>query len=392
MLKKRPANQLLSIRFLAAPLLLGSIVSLDLPRVFSQVPATATENWTDSTGSKTIKGEFVKLDGVNLSVRMSDGTEKVIPLSKLDDKSRLKARELAKSGAKPSSSAVDNVTSKSTTGAKSSTPVSFPSSPTAQEFADIIVRELNNKNPMVIWDALPKSKQKQVQEIVKLAATRIEQRTLNAIKKFRGDLMTALKTKKTFVLNSKQIPIPPDQKSVLEGSYDPLVALIEAYIPEGWLDASYLEQVELRELLATYTDELSRRGEDVENSLPSTSPFRAMLNQTPSSAKVDSATAKEAMVAFMIPGQPEIPIKYVATEGRWLPEPMLDGWDQGLGSAKAMLQGVNPKDIHKAVSQGLLGAYGVLGTISSAETQEDFDDAISQLVGMAQAAAQMIPR
>ncbi len=385
MLEKRPAKPFsISIRLLAAPLFVAcvaSVVSLDSPRVLSQERASATESWTDSTGVKTIKAEFVKLDGVNVSVRMSDGTEKVIPLSKLDDKSRLKAREMAKSGARPSTSSND--------ASKNSNPVTFPSSPAAQEFMDIIVRELNNENPMVLWDALPASKQKQVQEIVKLAATRIEQRTLNAIKKFRGDLMTALKSKKSFILNSKQIPIPPDQKSVLEGSYDSLVALIEALIPEGWMDASHLQQVEVREMLATYADELNRKREAVENSLPSSSPFRAMLKKTPGSVKVENATAKDAIVTFMVPGQPEVPWKFVLTEGRWWPEPIIASWDQGLEQAKSTLQQINPKDIHKTVSQGLLAAYGVLGTLSSAETQEDFDDAFTQVEGMAQGMSQM---
>ena len=339
----------------------------------------STEGWTDSSGEKTLKAEFVKLEGVQLTLRKPDGTEIVIPLSKLDDKSRLKARAMAKNGTASSNSTTSASTSK---GAKSTAPVSFPLNPTAQEFVDIIVRELKNENPMVVWDALPAVKQKQVQEIVKLAATRVEQRTLNVVKKFRGDLFTALKGKKQFILGSSAIPIPPDQKEVLKNSYDAIVALLEVYVPVEWMDASYLQQAEMRDLFSGYTENVIRKAKEVEKTLPSNSPFKSMLSQSSIDARVESISSKEAMITFIVPGQPGSPTKFVLSEDRWLPEAMLANWDQNIGQAKDAIQKANPKDIHMGVAQAMLFANGMLGTVSTAETQQDFDDAIGQMMGM----------
>jgi len=389
MLRKSPVKSLFrSLRFFAAPLLVTSMLSIELPSVaVSQERPAASDSWTESSGAKTIKAEFIKLEGVNLTVRMSDGTEKVIPLSKLDDKSRLKAREMAKSGAKPSATVgeTNKGLAKSTSSdSKLSTPVSFPSNPTAQEFMDIIIREFKNENPMVVWDALPASKQKQIQELLKLASTRIEQRTMNSIKKFRSDLLTAAKGKKQFVLNSSQLPIPPDQRKMLGTSYDSVVGLIEAFLPEDWMDISYLQQSEVRDLLASFIEKVAARAKEVEKLLPSDGPLRAMLAQTPTSAKVESVNSKEAMVTMVVPDKPTGPEKFILSEGRWLPEFLLSGWDQGLGQAKAVLEQANPKDVHKMVSQGLLAVNILLGTVTNAETQEDFDAAIGQVIGMAQ--------
>ena len=55
-----------------------------------------------------------------------------------------------------------------------------------------------------------------------------------------------------------------------------------------------------------------------------------------------------------------------------------------MGQVTAGLAQVDPKVIHQTVGQGLIFANGLLGTISSAETQQDFDEAIGQLMGMAQ--------
>ncbi len=349
----------------------------------------AQETWTDVTGEKTLTAEFVKLEGVQLTLKKADGKEVVLPLSKLDDKSRLKARAIARDGGVSDSAS----SSSGTPPSKNVAPVAFPASSTAQEFMDVILQELESKNPIVLWDALPASKQNQVQEVVKLASTKIEQRTLNLIKKFRTDLLTAVRGKKEFVLNSRVIPIPPDQKAILAGSYDALVALIEAYIPAEWMDAAYLQKTPIREVLSTYMTRIVRKADALEKSLPNDSPFKAMLTQASGSvtATAETVSSNEARVTMNAPGVPGAPMKFVLSEGRWLPQDLLDNWDQALAQATSVLEAANPKEIHMGVGQGMLFANGLLGAISSAETQEEFDEQIGQLMNLAQMGGGMMP-
>jgi hypothetical protein len=386
-LQRTRTSSLRTMRARFASLMLATGVatfSLLAPNVFGQ----KADNWTDSTGEKTVVAEFVKLEGIKLTLRKADGKEIVLPLSKLDDKSRLKARAMAKDAGESVSSSTDSSSSDgSSSGSKSSTkstePVAFPSNPTAQEFMDIVIRELKNDNSVVIWDALPASKQKEVQEVVKLASTRIEQKTLNLIKKFRGELLTTLKSKKQFVLNSKSLPIPPDQKPILAKSYDSIVGMIEAYIPIEWMDVSYLQNSEVRDMLSSYLDNLASKANALQRSLPDDSPFKAMLMSKPQSASVESLSSNSANVTFVIPGAPSAPVKFVLSEGRWLPEGMVSSWGQAMTQAKGVLETANPKQIHTQVGQALLFANGLLGAISTAETQEEFDERIVELMGMA---------
>ena len=346
-------------------------------------PATALvaqETWTDVSGEKTLTAEFVKLEGVQLTLKKADGKEIVLPLSKLDDKSRLKARAIAKSGGISDSTSISS--DDGTSPVQNLTPVSFPSNPTAQEFMDIIVREVQKENPMVLWDALPASKQDQAQEVLKLATTKIEQRTLNLIKKFRADLLTALRSKKQFILNSRVIPIPPDQRPVLAGSYDSLVGMIEASIPAEWMDANYLQKTPVRDVLSVYVNKVNRKSKDLEKSLPSDSPFKAMANQTDISATAQTISSNEADVTIVATGVPDASMKFILSEGRWLPQDLLANWGQAMTQATGVLESANPKEIHMTVGQVLLFANGLLGAISSAETQQEFDEQIEQLMGM----------
>jgi hypothetical protein len=370
-----------------APLLLAtsfSTFSLMASNAFGQ----KTDNWTDSTGEKTVVAEFVKLEGIQLTLRKADGKEIVLPLSKLDDKSRLKARTMAKSSGSDSSTDASSTSTTTTTSskpssAKSSEPVAFPSNPSAQEFMDIVIRELKNDNSIVIWDALPASKQKELQEVVKLASTRIEQKTLNLIKKFRGDLLTALKSKKQFILNSKAIPLPPDQKPVLVKSYDSIVGLIEAYIPIEWMDVSYLQNSDVRDILSVWMENVASKAEALQKSLPDDSPIKAMLMSKPQSASVETLSSTSANVTFVVPGTPSAPVKFVLSEGRWLPEAMVANWDQTISQVKDVLEAANPKQLHTQVGGAMVIFNGALGSISTAETQEEFDERIQEVMGMA---------
>ncbi len=76
--------------------------------VQAQTQPQAKDDWTDSSGEKTVTATFVKLDGIQLTLRKADGKELVIPLYKLDNKSRLKARLMAKNVGNASSSTSDS--------------------------------------------------------------------------------------------------------------------------------------------------------------------------------------------------------------------------------------------------------------------------------------------
>ena len=52
-----------------------------------------------------------------------------------------------------------------------------------------------------------------------------------------------------------------------------------------------------------------------------------------------------------------------------------------MGQATQAVQSSDPKAIHKAVGQGMFAANLSMGAFVAAETQQDFDDALQQLIG-----------
>jgi hypothetical protein len=368
---------------------------LDSSLLFSQ---EKTQSWTDSTGKKNIEANFVRLNGVSLILRKPDGQEITVPLSKLDDKSRLRARALAKAppsrpkGAEKDSS--DTGSGSSSGGASESpkewaseTPVIFEENQTAEQFIAVLDQELKKQNVLVFWDLLPSKKQSEVQQLVRLASTRIEPRTLDLIKRFRNDLLGALRSKKEFVLNSKALPIPSEQEELLATTYDGIVDLLEMSLPEDLLTASTLQNSELRDIARKYINNLMAKSEELNRLIPEDSPFKSTTISRELNFKfqVDSSTQYEAMISAISPGQTNrVPEKFTLTDGRWLPAELVQSWDSAMANATTGLQSADPKQIHKQIGQALLFVNGILGSISNAETQQEFDEAIQQLVGLAQ--------
>lgn len=367
----------------------------DCSPLFSQ---EKTQSWTDSTGKKNIEADFVRLNGVSLILRKPDGQEITVPLSKLDDKSRLRARALAK--APPSrTKAADGDSADTNSGSSSDaaissakewaseTPVVFEENQTAEQFVAVLDQELKKKNVLVFWDLLPSKKQSEVQELVRLASTRIEQRTLDLIKRFRNDLIGALRSKKEFVLNSKALPIPPEQEELLAATYDGFVDLLDVSLPEDLLTASTLQNSELRTLARTYINNLMAKSDELNRLIPDDNPLKSSSVDSEWNFKfqVDSSTQYEAMISGIAPGQTNrVPEKFTFTNGRWLPAEMVQSWDSAMANATTGLQSADPKQIHKQIGQALLFVNGILSSISAAETQQEFDEAIQQLVGLAQ--------
>ncbi|MEQ1824785.1 MAG: SHD1 domain-containing protein [Pirellula sp.] len=337
--------------------------------------------WTDSSGKIKTEAEFIKLEGVKLFLKKADGKEVAVTLNRLDDKSRLRARSIAKRGLSSLDSGPIPV---------AGPPVVFPSNPSAAEFKDIIVAELKKNNFIVLWDALPANKQNQVEDLVKLASTKIEQRTLDLVKKFRSDLFATLKSKKEFLLNSKSLTmVPPDERSKIAEAYDPIVAVLDSAFSVELLDVKNLQESNLRDLVNNYLINVIAKSKAIEEFIPPEAASQMGAMNAMDDVKVETVSAREVTVRWS-PQSMAPPEKFVLVDGRWLPESMLKQWDSAIAQATKAIQAADPKEVHRSVGKGVFAMTSLMGAFSLAETQQDFDEAMQQLTDAAMMAPSMM--
>ncbi|MCU0719089.1 MAG: hypothetical protein MUC83_05250 [Pirellula sp.] len=343
-------------------------------------PLSADE-WTNSAGSKSITGEFVKLDGVKLTIRKEDGTEATIPLYLLNDASRLRARALAK-GDKTGAMAADmtNEPLKSVeVMSLSDVEAKFASMKTAEEFVKFIQAESVKGNYVIQWDQFPPSMQIDAENLAKEAIGKLEQPALDDILKFKKLVVETFKSKKSYLLNSKELGLPPEIKPLVELLYDPVVELVSEAVPDSYFKLETLKKTELRDILTTVVSNVAPRLENIFSKLPPGMNPKDAMTQMSDAAKFNQISDTEAQLTVINPLGGEITQTLVRVDNRWIEKTMFESMKAGIEQAKPTVQALDSKQLTRSIRQGLLAMNAAFGGLANAESQQDVDDIIKLL-------------
>ncbi len=353
---------------------------------FCTSSAIAQEKWTDNTGTRTIEADYVKLEGVQLTLKRADGKELTLPLSKLDDSSRLKARAIARGGKNP---AVAVTASETETQSKDSIPVvEFPANATAQEFMAIVIAQLEKNNYVVSWDSLPKSQQNDIQKIVRQISTRLESKTLDDVRGFKANLLRVLKEKKNLLLSSKELAIDPAMKPKVVELWDPLLELLNTMLSDDLLSADKLKTLNARQFLTGLSTDLApklqalgpkldaimKAAPNQRGPIPDLSdPMKQQMDLL-RSLKFQQTTDDEADALGRDPTGKPMRTKYVKVEGKWVEKSSWDAWVASKDQVVSVIEQLDPKEISVNVKRALAAVSFPLGILDAAETQQDVDD------------------
>jgi hypothetical protein len=369
---------------------LRSLLFASALAVNGSVVGFAGDKWTDSSGTKTIEAEFVKLDGIQLTIKKSDGKEIVIPLYKLDNTSRLLARKLAKTPRSTASASSTSSDTEAVTTTSSSGDDIFPPNATAREFFDIIIRELEKKNFAISWDSMPASQQADVEQLIQAALTKIDQKTLDEIGKFKKDVLATLRAKKTFILNSKAVPIDNNMRPIVGQVYDPALEFLDVVLTDELLTLDKLKTSKPRAFIQDYSARVIARLESLLKILPFpgdpmatiTGPAMAPLKGMQIKAVSDS----EALVTVATPNG-SVEESYVKVENRWVSKKQWDTWKTMKAQAEQTINAMESKTISLQVKQALAVVRIPIGVLAEAESQQDVDDILGDIVKQVQGAA-----
>ena len=379
--------------------------------------------WSDNTGRFKVDAEFIRIEGEQVVLRKLDGKDVKIPFDRLSPESL----ELAKrkgglsspktnptnpsAPTKPSNPTVNPTPNPDKTAKPSSTPSPTPPSNTspatnaanvpvvrfqdnmdAKEFVDQVFSELSKENTIVLWDALPPSKQKQIENVVVTFASKVDPKSFDAVRKIRNSVVEILRKQQKFILQSNVLQIPSNMVPELEKSYPAGVDFIDSLISKDLLDGKRLQKGDTRGLLAAYVQKINETGEKLVMTLPPDNPGRQQLEQarkmgfSPGAGyqveKTSSTTATLTMDAPATAGAPTPPpMKLVLSEGRWLPEEMVSNWDQMMNQAQSAISTMKPEEIQQALSFGALFITAPLNNLKNAKSQEEFDKALTDIIG-----------
>jgi len=365
----------------------------------------ATE-WIDSTGKNKVVAEFVRIDGNQVVLKRSDnGKEIKVPMERLNAESASRAATMSSGALSGGKSAASTKPSNSAAAATSPTTsaggsaVAIRDNMGAKEFVDAVFGELSKGNMIVLWDAFPADKQKEVEDVVSGFAKRLDSRTFDMVRKTRNSVLEILKKQQNFILNSEVLQIPSELRGDFARSYPAAVELADSVVSKDLLDGKRLQRGELRSLLEPYFKKVNQSGEAFAQTFPEGHPVREEYEKAKklgvSSAKysVDNIQSDRAEVNMEVenlpPGAENKPLAITLVDGRWLPEDLVRNWDTTMMQAKGLIAVMNPDQIHQGVSSVLVLANAPINNLKNAKTQEEFDRTLKELQALFSAAGAM---
>lgn len=353
--------------------------------------------WADNTGRFKVDAQFVRIEGEQLVLKKLDGKEIKIPFERLSPESL----ELAKSkgglsSPKPSSPKNPSTPSNAAPTASPGTsdpgaghPVTkFQDNMDPKEFIDLIYQQTTKDNYIVMWDAMPASKQKQLEELMVAFANKVDSRSFDMIRKTRTSIIDILRKQQKFILSSSVLQIPSDMVSQVEPSYPGLIDFADNLVSKDLFDGKRMQKGDMRGLLDGYTTKLSKSAEKVILGLPKDNPIRSQYEQAKSltqagpNYRVDKTSSTTATLSMdQTPGAPPPPppINLVLSEGRWLPEDLVNNWDATMAQAKAGIDAMKPEQIQQGLATVLLIANAPLNNLKNAKSQAEFDKVLEEL-------------
>lgn len=361
---------------------------------FSQLEVDSwleSTTWTDITGKFKIEATFVRIDNQSVVLKKSDGKEISVPLNKLNEESRKRAAETAKkrspaSSVSPMKSA--SPVSNTSTASSSSASIAIPSNLDAEQFVDFLLQHAKEGRMIVLWDAMPTKYQNDLNGIVKLAAEKVDPSLVKPVLNIGSDLVKVLRTKKNFILNTPTVKGVLVDERLANTCYEPMVDLVEAYLPNELLDQAQLKKGDLRPILDRYMTRVAQKAKALEASVPKDSPAYGMVksaNWESFQYDVESSSSNSATLVVKREGSPEQRLELVSIEGRWLPKQMVDGWDKNMGQAKQELGKLTPQAMAQAkqgMQMPMMMIGGAVNGFLQANDQASFDQAVGSVMSM----------
>ncbi|MCU0874706.1 MAG: SHD1 domain-containing protein [Pirellulaceae bacterium] len=336
----------------------------------SAAPAAA-EVWKDGSGKFQVEAEFLGIRGTDLYLKKPNGMTIKVPLARLSAESQQLARQLAMPAA--------------------------PAAPAAGDTPDAAARALQASMEAgelrAVWDALPSSYQRDVNDLVHMFAANMDADLWRSGTGLVRKAIRVLKEKKEFILQQPALAASPVDTTAMIENWDPIVGVLETIAASDLADLEKLKTLDVGVFLdgtgkkiAEQLAALAKAADDKKLSLTEFPgvPVDAMPLAGIGSAKFSTVKIEGDTATLRIENDGKTEEEEVVrVDGKWLPKKMVDQWSEQMQSAKTALTTQMPESLKKnkmAVVVPMQMILGVLDQLLATKTQAEFDQVIQQVM------------
>lgn len=243
-----------------------------------------------------------------------------------------------------------------------------------------VSKGLAQNKPEVLWQALPASYQKDVNEVVSSFASTCDPELYNESFKLGQKMVRVLKEKKDLIITHPLLA-KSGKTQQLAQNWDNVVGLISNVMNSDLADVNKLKALDVEKFLAT-------TGSGVMTNAMALAELNPTADKVDFRTKMSSVLARQlrtegdtAIVKIEAPGEEPKEERFIQVEGKWIPKDLATDWKQGVGKIKTDLQAAmaNAQQQNKKETLGkLLILDGVLDQMLAAKTAADFNSSVEK--------------
>lgn len=396
--------------------LTGLMAALLTTAITIPSPKVVAETWTDQSGAFSVEAEFKGVEGTSVVLLKENGVQIKVPISRLSEESKALAKSLyeaMKPGATTASpqspanaeAATNVIPARSLNFTPPEPPVlaampAFPDNATLQETVDFVTNQLKVGHLEVLWHALPDEMRSELDspEIRQTVNPFMQQQSqlLKSVETLVFKAIEVLVTKKQFVLGSSLMQqVPPPMLPVIGQCYDPAVGVVFE-LADLSFRTSDLQDLSITTLINHYGPRIGGHAKE----LMQLAPLPGGIDMALGDLTVEMIDSDHGVIKAP-PAQPfgapdagfgaeSEDIEMTRFMGRWIPSDLASEWPSMKEMMQNELEGAleaqqNSEDIQGATMMvgmmtGLVG--GVLDQLLAAESQEAFDQVLTQSAAM----------
>jgi hypothetical protein len=257
------------------------------------------------------------------------------------------------------------------------------------ETVEHVAQGLAEGRPVVMWQALPASYQKDVTGLVHQFAEKMDRDLWNQTFEVLAKLTRLLKEKRELILQHPLVAqkVADSDSTDVDGDWEGIVEVIDLLATSELADLDELAKLDVEAFL-NGTGERFVRQIAAASSLAPEGQVGDYLTATESlravKATVVSRNGDQATVRIEQPGEDPRTEPLVRVEGKWIPADLADGWKSQMAQARESLSKMSGEQMQQnkqAVLLQLSMVEAALDTLLAAQTADQFNAGIATIMG-----------
>lgn len=250
---------------------------------------------------------------------------------------------------------------------------------------EAVAAALADRHPEILWQALPPTYQRDITELTHTFAAKVDPALWEAAFGVGRRTTGLLRDKKEIILSSSFLDNAGEERDEIASGWDSMVALLDAFFSSEVSKVDALKSMDWERYLATTGRDLMNLAAERSKASGDDAferEFTQRMKRT--EAEVVSRDGDAATVRIITPDEEPEEMQLVRVEGRWVPADMAEGWDEEVAEGKAKLASITDEEMQQGSMQMmmLIGmADGVIAQLETAETAEEFEQAIQGILG-----------